>query len=54
VYTGFAILLGVPALALGFLLAFRPTKANARLLFKFTSPYLFLLFLVMVVDAFLF
>jgi protoheme IX farnesyltransferase len=54
VYTGSAILLGVPALVLGFLLAFRPTKANARLLFKFSSPYLFLLFLMMVIDPFLF
>jgi len=31
----------------------RPTKRNARLLFKFSSPYLFLLFLVMIVDAML-
>ena len=53
VYTAVAVLLGVPALLLGFLLATRPTKENARLLFKYSSPYLFLLFLFIVIDALL-
>ncbi|MFQ5910073.1 MAG: heme o synthase [Thermoplasmata archaeon] len=51
VYTAVAVLLGIPALALGFLLVMRPTKRYSRLLFKFSSPYLFLLFLAMIVDA---
>ena len=53
VYTTSAVLLGIPALTLGFLLVARPTKRNAKLLFKFSSPYLFLLFLAMVIGALL-
>lgn len=53
VYAASAVLLGIPALALGFLLVARPTERNAKLLFKFSSPYLFLLFLAMVIGALL-
>jgi protoheme IX farnesyltransferase len=48
-----AIALGIPALAISILLVLRPTKRNSKLLFKFSSPYLFLLFLAMVIDSFL-
>lgn len=53
VYTISAVALGIPALAIGFLLVLRPTKRNSWLLFKFSSPYLFLLFLAMMVDSIL-
>ncbi|MFQ6107528.1 MAG: heme o synthase [Thermoplasmata archaeon] len=51
VYLASAVVLGIPALVLGFLLVLKPTKRNSRILFKFSSPYLFLLFLAMIVDA---
>lgn len=51
VYLTSAVLLGIPAIALGFLLVLQPNKRNSRLLFKFSSPYLFLLFLAMIIDS---
>lgn len=52
-YSISAVALGIPALAMGFLLVLRPTKRNSWLLFKFSSPYLFLLFLAMILDSIL-
>ena len=50
-YSLAAVILGVPALVLGLLLALRPTKRSSKTLFRFTSPYLALLFLMIVLDS---
>lgn len=50
-YLSVAILLGLGLLLLAGRLVIRPTKKNAYMLFKFSSPYLFALFLSMVLDA---
>ena len=48
-----AVLTGLAALILSAYVYLRPTRENAWLLFKFSSPYLFLLFLGMMVDVWL-
>ncbi len=53
VYPGAALLTGLAAIGLSTYVYLRPTRQNAWLLFKFSSPYLFLLFLSMMVDVWL-
>lgn len=53
VYLGTALLTGIIALGISTYVYFRPTGKNAWLLFKFSSPYLFLLFLGMMADVWL-
>jgi protoheme IX farnesyltransferase len=50
IYAASAILLGAAVLVLNVYLFFRPTRQNAYRAFKISSPYLFLLFLAMVID----
>ena len=51
IYLGTAVVLGVIALALSIHIYFRPEQRKAWTLFKFSSPYLFLLFLAMMIDV---
>ena len=51
VYLYTALLTGLGALAISTWVYLYPTPKNAWLLFKFSSPYLFLLFLSMMVDV---
>ncbi|AEG15704.1 MULTISPECIES: heme o synthase [Desulfofundulus] len=53
IYIMTAILTGLAAIGLSTYVYFHPTPKNAWLLFKFSSPYLFLLFLGMMADAWL-
>uniref|UniRef100_A0A7C2E3B0 Protoheme IX farnesyltransferase n=1 Tax=Ammonifex degensii TaxID=42838 RepID=A0A7C2E3B0_9THEO len=53
IYWATALILGAATLVLSIYIFFRPTQANAWRLFKFSSPYLFLLFFGMLLDAFL-
>ncbi|HEY1198931.1 MAG TPA: heme o synthase [Thermoplasmata archaeon] len=50
-YVLVAGVLGIPLLALSVLLWLRPTQAGAWTLFKFSSPYLAIVFLALVVSA---
>jgi protoheme IX farnesyltransferase len=50
IYAASALVLGAVVLLLNLHLFARPTRDNAYLAFKVSSPYLFLLFLSMVVD----
>ena len=50
IYAASALVLGAVVLLLNLYLFARPTRDNAYLAFKVSSPYLFLLFLSMVVD----
>jgi len=50
-YWSICLLLGVVAVSLSVFICYRPTQKNAWRLFKFSSPYLFLLFLGMLVDT---
>jgi len=50
IYAGSALVLGAVVLILNLYLFARPTRDNAYRAFKVSSPYLFLLFLSMVVD----
>jgi protoheme IX farnesyltransferase len=50
IYTISAIVLGTVVLLLNVHLFVRPTRGNAYRAFKVSSPYLFLLFLSMVID----
>lgn len=53
VYWTTALLLGAVTLVLSAYIYFKPTQVNAWRLFKFSSPYLFLLFFGMLLDALL-
>ncbi|MEW6192744.1 MAG: heme o synthase [Bacillota bacterium] len=53
VYWATALFLGALTLVLSVYIYLRPTQVNAWRLFKFSSPYLFLLFFGMLLDAFL-
>lgn len=53
VYWITALFLGAVTLVLSVYIYLRPTQANAWRLFKFSSPYLFLLFSGMLIDAWL-
>jgi len=53
IYLVIASVLGVPMLLLNLWLFTRPTKRNAWLVFKFSSPYLAMVFLAMIVDVLL-
>ncbi|RKO66604.1 heme o synthase [Desulfofundulus salinus] len=53
VYLLTAIITGLAALGLSTYVYLHPTPQNAWFLFKFSSPYLFLLFLSMMLDAWL-
>ncbi len=53
VYWVTALVLGAGAVVLSGLIYCRPTQANAWRLFKFSSPYLFILFFGMLIDAWL-
>ncbi|MGO0123375.1 heme o synthase [Desulfothermobacter acidiphilus] len=51
VYWAIALLTGAAVLALSLYVIWRPNPRSAWLLFKFSSPYLFLLFLAMLLDV---
>jgi len=51
IYLGTALVLGTAALVLSVHVYRHPERQKAWVLFKFSSPYLFLLFLAMMVDA---
>ncbi len=51
VYLAVAAVFGLGMLVVDLKLAFNPTKAKAWTAFKFSSPYLAIIFLAMVVDA---
>ncbi|MBO8129826.1 MAG: protoheme IX farnesyltransferase [Peptococcaceae bacterium] len=51
IYLGTALVLGIAALVLSAHVYLHPERQKAWVLFKFSSPYLFLLFLAMMVDA---
>jgi protoheme IX farnesyltransferase len=50
IYAASALVLGAVVLLLNLYLFVRPTRENAYRAFKVSSPYLFLLFLSMVID----
>ena len=50
IYAASALILGIVVLLLNLYLFARPTRENAYRAFKVSSPYLFLLFLSMVID----
>jgi protoheme IX farnesyltransferase len=50
IYAASALVLGVVVLLVNLYLFIRPTRGNAYRAFKVSSPYLFLLFLSMVID----
>lgn len=57
-FSGFSLLYLIPALVLGIAvvignlyLFFKPTKERAWTMFKISSPYLFILFSIMIIDA---
>ena len=50
IYASSALILGIVVLLLNLYLFARPTRENAYRAFKVSSPYLFLLFLTMVID----
>ena len=54
VYLAIAGLLGLGLILVDVKLAFNPTKAQAWTAFKFSSPYLAIVFLAMVLDSKLF
>ncbi len=51
IYLAVAAVFGLGMLVVDLRLAFNPTKAKAWTAFKFSSPYLAIIFLAMVVDA---
>ena len=51
VYGAIALATGIANLVGSALVLYRPTETNAWRMFKLSSPYLFLLFLGMIVDA---
>lgn len=51
IYLYTALLFGLGAIAISTWVYLSPTPKNAWLLFKFSSPYLFILFLSMIVDV---
>ncbi|MGB9802326.1 heme o synthase [Desulfofundulus sp.] len=53
VYLATAVITGLAALGLSVYVYLQPTPRNAWVLFKFSSPYLFLLFLSMMIDVWL-
>lgn len=53
VYLVTAILLGSVMVAMNLWLFFHPTKQNAWVVFKFSSPYLTMIFLAMIIDVLL-
>ncbi len=53
IYLAAAGVLGSAMLLLNFWLLFHPTRQNAWLVFKFSSPYLAITFLAMIVDVLL-
>ncbi|SHF17973.1 protoheme IX farnesyltransferase [Desulfofundulus australicus DSM 11792] len=53
IYLATAIITGLAAIGLSTYVYLRPARQNAWLLFKFSSPYLFLLFLGMMLDTWL-
>lgn len=53
IYLATALLTGAASLALSLHVYLHPTPQNAWRLFKFSSPYLFILFLSMMLDAWL-
>lgn len=53
IYWATAFILGAVTLVLSVYIYFRPTQASAWRLFKFSSPYLFLLFFGMLLDTWL-
>ena len=54
IYLGIASVLGVIIIAMSITLLVRPTEKRSWTLFKFSSPYLALLFIAMYVDTLLF
>ncbi len=54
VYMGVASIFGGIMLILNFWLFSKPTKENAWIVFKFSSPYLALLFLAMIIEKLVF
>ena len=50
-YGAIALATGIANLVGSALVLYRPTETNAWRMFKLSSPYLFLLFLGMIVDA---
>jgi heme o synthase len=51
IYGGVALVSGLLILAGSLLVLYKPTETNAWRMFKVTSPYLFLLFAAMIIDA---
>jgi len=53
VYLVTVSLLGCVMISLSLWLFFHPTKQNSWVVFKFSSPYLTMIFLAMIIDVFL-
>jgi heme o synthase len=51
IYGSVALVSGLLILAGSLLVLYKPTETNAWRMFKVTSPYLFLLFAAMIIDA---
>lgn len=53
IYLSLSLISGIPVFAGHLYLFFHPTPKHAWRMFKFSSPYLFLLFLAMIIDTLL-